>query len=385
MKEQISYSIISCILAKLTASSSPAEDQLLEEWLQESEAHHILFDQLAQKENFEQYQIMYEEHNAQIRYLQHQQSLKREKRIRLFKRLGYAAILLLPLTFAALLWLGRTEQTRSIVPLPSPTIRPGSSYAILTLPGGTTIQLDSTTRQSQVFQAGIISLKDTLEYQGTTITNGEYHTLSIPRGGEYVLKLSDGTKVWLNAETELRYPVNFDSTQRRVFLKGEAYFEVAKNESSPFIIITDEQTTTVLGTSFNLRAYPEENQIQTTLERGSVKITTPRHSIILKPGEQSRTHPITQQIEIMAVNTQIHTAWHIGKFIFIDQCLEDILNTLSRWYNMDVLYTQPDLKKLQFTGELKKYEDIQDFLEKIEHLEKVRFQIQNQTVTVSKY
>lgn len=385
MKTEGPYRIVSYILAKLTATSSPADEAQLEKWLQESETHREIFNQLLQKENFEQYQSMFEEHPDEYHYLQMQKHIKKEKRICLFKRVGYAAAILILFVFSALLWPQSTQEEPSHISDTSTSIRPGSPFAILTLPGGTTIQLDSTTRRSPILQTGIISQQDTLVYQRSNNVKGEYHTLFIPRGGEYILKLSDGTKIWLNAESELKYPVQFEATQRKVYLKGEAYFEVAKNEHSPFIVITGEQTTTVLGTSFNLRAYPEEAQILTTLEKGSVQISTSQGNTILKPGEQARTLSNSQTIEKTQVNTSLYTAWHLGKYIFIDQPLEEILHTLARWYNMNIWYDHPDLKKIQFTGELRKYDDIQEFLEKIEHLEKVHFQIQDQTVSVFRY
>lgn len=385
MEKQIPDKIIQSILGKLSDASDAEEDKFPEELLAESEEHHTILDEIIKKGNFEQYQSMYHEHNEQLRYSEWQRRRKREKRIRLAKRLGYAAAVLLPLAFASLLWFGQGKPDLPSVPFPRQNIHPGSSYAILTLPGGETIALDTAVRQTQELKSGILTVRDTLEYQGTTEDSGAYHTLTIPRGGEYILKLSDGTKVWLNAETELSYPARFEASSRQVFLKGEAYFEVARNESSPFIITTGEQVITVLGTSFGVRAYAEENRIFTTLEQGSVKISTPQQSTLLKPGEQSCNDLLSGQIQVAKVNTLLYTAWHTGKFMFADQSLEDILNTLSRWYNMNIAYARPELKKIRFTGELKRYGEIQEFLEKIEHLEKVRFTIQGCTVIVSQY
>lgn len=385
MVEQIPDKIIQSILGKLSDGSDVEEDKFPEETLAESEEHHTILDEITKKGNFEQYQSMYFEHNEQLRYNEWQRRRKREKRIRLAKRLGYAAAILLPLAFASLLWFGQGKPDLPTVPVPRQNIRPGSPYAILTLPGGETIALDTTERKSKELKSGIMTVRDTLEYQSTTEDSGAYHTLTIPRGGEYILKLSDGTKVWLNAETELSYPARFEAGSRHVFLKGEAYFEVARNEYSPFIITTGEQVITVLGTSFGVRAYAEEKRILTTLEQGSVRISTPQQSTLLKPGEQSSNDLLSGQIQVAKVNTLLYTAWHTGKFMFADQSLEDILNTLSRWYNMNISYARPELKKIRFTGELKRYGEIQEFLEKIEHLEKVRFTIQGSTVIVSQY
>lgn len=225
---------------------------------------------------------------------------------------------------------------------------------------------------------------NTLVYPETdTTTAPVYHKITIPRGGEYILRLADGTRVWLNSETELEYPVVFTKKQRQVFLKGEAYFEVAPDSLHPFIVKTEQQNLRVLGTSFAIRAYANESVILTTLETGKVNIHSKGQEVILTPGEQSCLKD--GNLTVAKVNTTLFTAWHKGIFIFQDQPLENILNTLARWYNIDIFYTNENLKDIHFTGELKRYDRIQDFLCKLEILEKVRFTIKGRTVTVSTY
>ena len=225
---------------------------------------------------------------------------------------------------------------------------------------------------------------NTLVYPKTdTTTAPAYHKITIPRGGEYILRLADGTRVWLNSETELEYPVVFTEKQRQVFLKGEAYFEVAPDSLHPFIVKTEQQNLRVLGTSFAIRAYANESVVLTTLETGKVNIHSKGQEVILNPGEQSCLKD--GNLTVAKVNTTLFTAWHKGIFIFQDQPLENILNTLARWYNIDIFYTNENLKDIHFTGELKRYDRIQDFLCKLEILEKVRFTIKGRTVTVSTY
>ena len=384
MEKYTPYRLISLILAKLTGSSNSEEEKQLEEWLNESAKHRALFEKLTDRKALENYRMMYSEHDEQAGYLEFCRWMRRERRIRLFRRTGWVAAVLFPLVFALSIWVNRMSQPE-VTPIATSAIRPGSPCAVLTLPDGKRILLDSVTPKTGTLGVGMIAVKDTLAYQRLPERQVEYHTLYVPRGGEYVLKLSDGTKVWLNAETELKYPPVFDSRPRKVFLKGEAYFEVAKNESSPFIIESGEHVVRVLGTSFGIRAYPEEKEISTTLEYGSVKVMTSGQEVLLTPGKQSRVDLLTHRLRVKEVNTSLYTAWHSGKFIFIDQSLEDILNTLSRWYNMEIFYACSDLKEIQFTGELKRYAEIHEFLQYIEHLEKVRFTIQGKTVTVSQY
>ena len=183
--------------------------------------------------------------------------------------------------------------------------------------------------------------------------------------------------------TDYKKTIVFTEKQRQVFLKGEAYFEVAPDSLHPFIVKTEQQNLRVLGTSFAIRAYANESVVLTTLETGKVNIHSKGQEVILNPGEQSCLKG--GNLTVAKVNTALFTAWHKGIFIFQDQPLENILNTLARWYNIDIFYTNENLQNIHFTGELKRYDRIQDFLCKLEILEKVRFTIKGRTVTVSTY
>ena len=198
-----------------------------------------------------------------------------------------------------------------------------------------------------------------------------------------VITLPDQTKVTLNRYSSLTYPDRFKEDRREVQLQGEAYFEVAPDSLHPFIVKTEQQNLRVLGTSFAIRAYANESVVLTTLETGKVNIHSKGQEVILTPGEQSCLKD--GNLTVAKVNTTLFTAWHKGIFIFQDQPLENILNTLARWYNIDIFYTNENLKDIHFTGELKRYDRIQDFLCKLEILEKVRFTIKGRTVTVSTY
>ena len=198
-----------------------------------------------------------------------------------------------------------------------------------------------------------------------------------------VITLPDQTKVTLNRYSSLTYPDRFKEDRREVQLQGEAYFEVAPDSLHPFIVKTEQQNLRVLGTSFAIRAYANESVVLTTLETGKVNIHSKGQEVILTPGEQSCLKG--GNLTVAKVNTTLFTAWHKGIFIFQDQPLENILNTLARWYNIDIFYTNENLKDIHFTGELKRYDRIQDFLCKLEILEKVRFTIKGRTVTVSTY
>ena len=196
-------------------------------------------------------------------------------------------------------------------------------------------------------------------------------------------ELSDGTKVWLNSESELKYASEFVGEERRVYLTGEAYFEVAHNPNKPFFVEAKNLLIQVLGTSFGVRVYKDEDYALTTLEEGQVNIHTATSSVTLKPGEQAKLHD--NEITVNKVNTCSYTAWRNGKYIFINESLGNIMKTLARWYDINIFYTSSKLEQIQFTGELIRYKNIEELLSKFEILEKVKFEIRNNTITIKEY
>jgi ferric-dicitrate binding protein FerR (iron transport regulator) len=213
-----------------------------------------------------------------------------------------------------------------------------------------------------------------------------FNTINIPRGGEFNLVLSDGTRVFLNAMSSFKYPVSFTGNNREVELSGEAYFEVKKDPKKPFIVKTSAINIQVLGTSFNLNAYENTNEIVTTLVEGSVKLISHinNESRSLEPEEQATFHTDNGQTEIEQVDVNLYTAWKDGNFIFHDARLEDIMTTLTRWYTADVLYSDESIKELRFSGNLDRYGDINQILDIIETTKKIKIEINQNTILFSK-
>ena len=200
-----------------------------------------------------------------------------------------------------------------------------------------------------------------------------YNTITVPRGGEYQLTLSDGTRVWLNAETELKYPVAFVGEGREVMLKGEAYFEVAKNVSRPFVVKTEQLDIKVLGTSFNMKSYPSETQ-QVTLVQGKVEVRVGNYSRKLQPGEQLNYS--SEGPEIRDVDVKAYTAWKDRRFVFNDDLLEEVIHKLGRWYDVEFFLRDAEVRKIRFTGNLPKYRNLDQVLNKLELTTHIRF-VQN--------
>lgn len=268
------------------------------------------------------------------------------------------------------------------------SIVPGSNKAVLILADGS--EHDLSSGDKSIIAADGTEIKNTgnkLEYISSNSQPAEmkYNTLKIPRGGEYFLILSDSTKVWLNSETTLRFPVQFAAGVRAVELNGEAYFEVSKNEKVPFIVTSGNQQVKVLGTQFNISSYVDNQSVYTTLVEGKVEVsltTNPDSKLVLRPNEQSCFSKEEANILKRTVDVAQYIAWKDGRFVFQDQMLEDIMKTLSKWYDVQVVFANEDVKKLRFTGNLERYADFSNILGKIERTNEVEFEITNKLITI---
>ena len=229
-----------------------------------------------------------------------------------------------------------------------------------------------------------------LNYVGAKIQGKEigeeivYNTMQIPVGGFYQLKLADGTKVWLNSLTQLRFPVTFAGEERKVYLTGEAYFEVARDSVHPFIVATDEgMEVKVYGTEFNVDTY-RKGTVKTTLVNGKVgiRVSATGEEMRLSPNQMALFTKATQSIQVENVDSYGVVAWKDGKFVFEDEPIEEIMERLSRWYDVKVFYANERIKKHTFTGIITRFADISDVLHLMEETAAVEFRIQGDTVTV---
>ncbi|MEG2556753.1 MAG: DUF4974 domain-containing protein [Odoribacter sp.] len=383
MEMKTPWQIAALILSRLNGTITESESVQLDAWIESSPHHRDLANKIINEKNFEDYEKKCAEYNYSLKFKEFSRYMETRRRKRLFRRLARVAAVVIPLALSVFLWEYDRSDDQSLVGQ-NELITPGSFQALLTLPNGKVITLNDIAKETQIENGLALIQEDTLIYSlNSEDIESEYHTLDVPLGGEFILRLADGSKVWLNSGTQLRYPAHFSGGERKVFLKGEAYFEIARDTLCPFRVETEKQQLTVLGTSFCVRAYEDEHRVVTTLESGKVNISAYDKQMTLLPGFQSKV--MDERIVMEKVNTSLYTAWHKGRFIFIDQSLEDILTTLSRWYNVSIFYTSSELEKLCFTGELQRYEDIRELLEKIEVLEKVKFEIKGRTIVVSRY
>jgi len=265
----------------------------------------------------------------------------------------------------------------------------GKPNAQLTLGSGVEVDLEKAV--VNVIEEGSMSIannKGVLQYSQSEekkTVEPVVNRLTTPRGGEYQLVLPDGTKVWLNSDSELVYTVPFSENQRKVSLKGEAYFDVAHDKNKPFIVESNNQNIEVLGTEFNVSAYSEDINMVTTLVNGKVKVG---HSIndqnyveaFLAPNEQLVFDKETSISLKHEVDTYFYTSWKDGRFKFENEPLESFFIKLSRWYDVDVFIADESIKEIRFTGDLPRYKDMADILSVIEAEMSVTIEIENNKV-----
>lgn len=211
-----------------------------------------------------------------------------------------------------------------------------------------------------------------------------YNTMRIPVGGFYQLALSDGSKVWLNSMTELRFPVAFTGEERRVYLTGEAYFEVTPDSKHPFIVVTEDgMEVKVYGTEFNVNTY-QQNMVQTVLVSGKVgiRMDAAGKEVMLAPKQMAEYSDKTRMIRVEDVDPYRYIAWKDGEFVFERETIEEIMQRLERWYDVTVFYENESLKEKRFTGSISRYEDIEQVLRLIEGPATLRFDVKGNVVTV---
>ncbi|HEY1009775.1 MAG TPA: FecR family protein [Daejeonella sp.] len=324
--------------------------------------------------------------------LSHQADMTRKKRRIVFRLAASAAAIVV-------IAIGLFYQPQADKPAPlagqgveQEQIVPGGNKAMLTLANGKKIILSDASNGTLAEQAGVQISKTAdgqLVYkildpsQQDLNTGNQFNTIETPKGGQYQIHLPDGSTVWLNAASKLTYPSSFSShTNRKVDLTGEAYFEIAKDHSRPFIVKTATQEVEVLGTHFNVNSYEDEPAVKTTLLEGSVKINTNNGSNrILKPGQQLALTGNT--IHIANIDTELAVAWKNQQFVFESDDIRYIMRMVSRWYNVEVEYRGP-IPESKFGGSVSRFDNVSEVLKPLELTGRVRFKIEGKRIIVTK-
>ena len=268
-------------------------------------------------------------------------------------------------------------------------ITPGGVKAILQSEDGKMIDLTSSTSSRIVTSDGLVLVNDSLKGLRFDQSKSEnqpmkYHTLAVPVGGEYHFTLADGTRVWVNSASEVRFPNCFSGEKREIYVKGEVYLEVARDEKHPFVVHAGENEVRVLGTRFNLTAYPDEQKVITTLVEGSVEFRNNQSSIRLKPGEQSVLDRETNNLEKQKVDVSIYTSWISGTYEYELMPLSDITRQLSRWYDVQFVYESTEFSNHPFTGVVKRDQSLEEVLSIIEKTTNIKFKISGRTIIIKR-
>ncbi len=363
----------------------------LRNWINQCEENRQLYYRLKSSSHFHNWRKAIEKIDARASWGE-LVPLIAEDRKKSFKLqiLKYASVILLPFVIAGVVYYSLMErhiEQIQVAEQPGKEIQPGTSKAVLILNNGKTVTLDAKN-ELQLKETDGTTIEKTrgqLNYTplaGKPVQKSLYNTIKIPRGGEYNLILADGTRVFLNAMSEFKYPVQFCKKARVVELSGEAYFDVTPSDI-PFIVKTRDMKIKVLGTSFNVNAYENTGQVVTTLVRGKVRIEAKNPmggNYILSPDEQAIFNTTDLHWDVKTVDASRYTSWKSGEFVFYDNRLEDIMNVLARWYSIDVEWEDPKMKDIRFSGSLNKYNNMNQILEIIQAINKIKIEVNNMTI-----
>lgn len=392
MKQEKIARIPEIILKKMSQEATTEEISILHEWLEQSEENKELYLRLRRTDNLTSIAEEYNNIDGIIAWEKLVQKMDRRLRFGrkqfMLKIIKYAAILAVPLGIAVYFLNQQTARNISQETFTELTKQLSElKESSLILANGEVINLQEKQHEPiiEIDGTNIAKEDSTLLYKNKDADDGkaiQYNSLVAPKTKVYSVVLADGTTVWLNASSAIKYPTRFSSGVRQVFLIGEAYFEVTKDPNKPFIVSTSNMEIEVLGTSFNVMAYPDEKYIETTLVSGEVKIKTAQSKLILKPGMQAKLNLETDELSQKEANIPQVTSWCLEKYIFEYEELESVISKLAKWYDITVIYANKEKKLLHFSGTLHKYDNIKETLHIIKLTTDVNFTFSGDTLLV---
>ena len=377
--------IIRLILGHWAGKLSEPEKKELDNWLAQSEKHRVYFQKWCNDERQNELLSKIGCYDPGEGW----QQVVRKRNMRRNRRWWLVAAASVAILFGGLA-VYRYSKIPVSLPLASEetSIYPGKRMARLITPSGEAVLLD-TLRQTEIQQMKLHNDQGRVVIQAACgDANGDqpvYHCLEVPRGGEFSFLLPDSTTVFLNAESRLRFPDRFvPGSERIVYLSGEAYFDVKRDPRSPFLVCLEHSVVKVTGTSFNVKAYPDDTNEATTLISGTVSmgIGTTEQWIVLKPGEQGYYDATRKTLSQQTVDVNYYTAWKDGVFAFYRQPLEEVMKTLGRWYLFDTHYQNEALKSILYTGKINRHASIREVLHTFELMDELTFDIKGKEVIV---
>ena len=377
------FEIADIIVAFIKNEATPRQISVLDDWINESEANKRLFISLLDEVAFEQRLSSPSMLEVEDAFGKVRARVRKSKR-GYWRYVAVAASVAVVVAIGGIMayWVGIPEKQGIVTRQQSISV--GKSRAFLTLGTGEKVALESqdTLLRGKAMNIRIQENGEVFYEMADSIAPAEveYNIMETPRGAEYHLVLSDGTKVWLNAGTKLRYPVKFAGKERRVELTGEAYFDVTRDEDVPFVVETSRSAVTVLGTEFCVRDYAGEANL-TTLVQGSVSVEDQRgNAYLIRPGQQVNIGK--EDSRVLDVETIYFTSWKDGYFIFNEATLSEIMSELSKWYDFDCFFLNPDAGNERLTARLKKYDDISVILDILSRTGNIQFTQKGRAITV---
>lgn len=383
------HSIASLIAKKLAGEMTGEEQFMLDQWIKESPENERLYAAVIDPVNKAERDAFLKDINVDADWQKLSDKVFNEKGGKQITLLWYkvaAAIAFLCVTTAAF-YVGKKAVSTNSFEAQVAKIAPGTSQAIVKLHNGKTILLADSSNQDKKFEeANGVNLYNTsggISYDANEVASDEliYNEVIVPRGGEYKVTLSDGTKVWLNSETQLKFPVKFAASERAVELTGEAYFEVAHNAEKPFIVNTLQQARVqVYGTQFNVNGYEDNTQVYVTLNEGKVSVRKEgSDEVMLKPNEQA---VLTNNINIVKVDAAQFSAWKDGLLVFDNLSFDEITKLLERWYDVKFEFESEAIRNYRFTADIKRYSTFRDVLKFFEKTDQFNFEVEDKTIRI---
>lgn len=380
--ENYNSEIIGLIARSTVGQLSEAEKLRLEEWLK-NPGHRQFYERVCNRQQIYERSLFYDRHRPEDKWVYLHQRIQKRRYLRIVR---YAAMFVLPLVLSCYLYIFHSQQEDVILQsAQSEEILPGCSEVMFYFADGSKLQLAKDTvfrtKSGEILknEKGALSY-ERAEEQGQPDVNA-YHRVKTMRGGEYKMILPDGSRVWLNSESSLRFPVAFATDCRKVYAEGELYFEVARDVTRPFIVVSGGTEVEVLGTEFNIRNY-SGIPYAATLVKGSVALRCNGERVKLKPGQQALLNPETMRLAVSEVDVMPFIAWKNGYFYFENKCLEEIMEELARWYDLTVFYENETIRQERFTVELRRHDNFRDIVHLLEQTGSVRFGINKRTVVV---
>lgn len=370
---------IAKVIYKQIIGDTLTEDELLflKRWMKKSKFGHDVMDEFYEEEYWEQEKKNHQLWSVEEGIIRFRTARNKIVRKRVWRWIGSVAAVVLVFVSVVLI----LSDDKDVIPLNPAEIYAGTGRACLVLSDGRNVELTDSLEIGFQENEAIVNVigKEVVYNVGDTVGIERYNIMSTPCGGEFMLQLSDGSRVWLNAASKLKFPVSFSGKKREVELIGEAYFEVQKDSLRPFVVRSGEVSLEVLGTSFSVASYHGE-PFSAVLVEGSICVTASQKECILKPGEKILFE--NGRLSVCSVDVDLHIAWKDKCFGFENAVLEEVVQMLERWYGVDFLIMDEQVRGLRFTGKLPKYDNLDKVLEILQLTTNIRFVVQSNRIEV---